>query len=313
MTFTRAEAYAPATVANLGVGFDIMGMALQEPGDKVEVEVKNAPGIEIVDIEGDTGQLPRDVSKNTAGVAAASTLRLLGENIGIWMKIKKGLPLASGLGSSAASAVAAAVAVNALFGSPLGLIELLPACLDGEALVSGYHADNIAPCLLGGITLVTGLRTDQIYQLPIPQSIHLALVTPDIAVPTSVARSVLPQSVSLGDMVWQTSAVARLVVAIFRGDVEAMAAAMEGDKVVEPARRHLIPYLEDMRRVAKEVGAYGLVVSGAGPTLCAICDRGDIAENVATAMKMAYYDAGIGSIARNTCISRTGSRLVRLS
>lgn len=313
MSFTRAEAYAPATVANLGVGFDIMGMALQEPGDNIEVEITNRPGVEIQAIEGDGGQLPHDASKNTAGVAALSVLRSLGEPCGIRMKIKKGLPLASGLGSSAASAVAAAVAVNAVLGSPLSPIQLLPACLDGEALVSGYHADNVAPCLLGGIRLVTNISVGQAYELPIPRSLCLALITPDIAVPTSLARSALPTSVSLADMVWQTGAVGRLVAAIFQGDIEAMAVAMESDKVVEPARAHLMPFLKEMRQVAKREGAYGLVISGAGPTLCALCDREEVSEKVARALELAYSDAGINSIARSTRVSEVGSRLICLT
>lgn len=312
MGFTRAEAYAPATVANLGVGFDIMGMALQEPGDYVEVEITDTPGVEIYAIEGDDGQLPRDASKNTAGVAALSVLRSLGETCGIRMKIRKGLPLASGLGSSAASAVGAAVAVNAVLGSPLSAIELLPACLDGEALVSGYHADNVAPCLLGGIRLVPNVSVSETYQLPIPESLYLALITPDIAVPTALARSALPTSVSLRDMVWQTGAVARLLTAIFQGDIRTMATAMESDRVVEPSREHLMPLLREMRRVAKQEGAYGLVISGAGPTLCALCDQKEIAERVANTLKTAYEVAGIISVARSTCVSETGCRLLCL-
>jgi homoserine kinase len=313
MTFTRAEAYAPATIANLGVGFDIMGMALQEPCDVVQVEIKDTPGVDILHIDGDGGLLSRDVSKNTAGVAAQSALRLMGETRGVNITVKKGLPLASGLGSSAASAVAAAVAVNAVLGSPLSLIELLPACLDGEASVSGYHADNVAPCLLGGIILVAGIHSAQIHRLPIPESIHLALITPGVAVPTIKARAVLPRMVSFDDLVAQTSAVARLMDAIYREDIEAMCVAMEDDRVIEPARMHLMPLLVEVRQVAKRAGAYGLIVSGAGPTLCAICDSEEIARSVAAAMKSTYDEAAISSVARHTRISQTGSRVILLS
>ena len=225
MTFTVAEAFAPATVANLGVGFDILGMALEEPGDIVRVERTSQPGVVIDQIDVDQGRLPRDPLKNTAGIAAGSVLKKIGAAAGVRLSIQKNLPLASGLGSSAASAVAAAVAVNAVFGAPLTRAELLPACLDGEAAVSGYHADNVAPCLFGGITLVTGTNADQITPLPVPDGIYLALVTPDVAVPTAEARAVLPKTVALHDMVAQTAAVARLVDAIHRGDVARMAAA----------------------------------------------------------------------------------------
>ncbi len=307
MLNTSAEAFAPATIANLGVGFDILGLALAEPGDVVRVEFREEPGAVIALIDGDNGKLPYDPAKNTACVAANSVLKQLGIEHGVSLSIYKGLPLASGLGSSAASAVAAAVAVNRLLGEPLSCEELLPASLEGEAAVSGYHADNVAPCLFGGITLVTGTDHAAIRRLPIPQGLYLALVTPDVAVPTAMARSVLPESVSLRTMVAQTGGVARLIDALYRSDLEAMAAAMEQDDVVEPARAHLMPKLAHMRVLAKQVGALGLVISGAGPTLCAICDVKETAERVANAMYQAYSEAGITSSARYTQISEEGS------
>ncbi len=309
MTITRAEAFAPATVANLGVGFDILGLALFEPGDIVRVEPCDEPGAHIQRIEGDGGRLPHDPLKNTACVAANSVLRQLGVKHGVSIVLEKHLPLASGLGSSAASAVAAAVAVNALLGQPLSDEELLPACLDGEAAVSGYHADNVAPCLFGGITLVTGTKADQIRKLPSPARTYLALITPDVEVPTALARSVLPANVSLKQMVAQTAAVACLIDAMYREDLEAMAHAMEADGVVESARAHLMPLLMEMRIIAKQAGALGLVISGAGPSLCAVCDSEFTAQKVAEAMKAGYDDAGIGSTARHTQIAPQGARV----
>jgi homoserine kinase len=312
MSFTVAEAFAPATVANLGVGFDILGLALCEPGDVIRVQRQSQEGVVIERIEGDQGQLPRDPMKNTAGIAASRVLNTLGLTEGVSLSLRKGLPLASGLGSSAASAVAAAVAVNALFGEPLSRGELLPACLEGEAAVSGYHADNVAPCLLGGITLVTGTNADQITPLPVPTGVYLALVTPDVAVPTAQARAVLPERIPLHEMVSQTAAVARLVDAIHRQDIPAMAVAMEQDCVVEPARAHLMPLLHAVRRTAKDNGALNLVISGAGPTLCALCDHEDTAKTVAEAMKGVYDSAGIESKARHTQIAVEGARVLRL-
>jgi homoserine kinase len=310
MMNTRAEAFAPATVANLGVGFDILGLALFEPGDIVRAEPSDEPGARIVSIEGDGGKLSHDLAKNTASVAANSVLKLLGTTQGVSIALEKGLPLASGLGSSAASAVAAAVAVNALFGQPLSAAELLPACLDGEAAVSGYHADNVAPCLYGGITLVTGVKADQIHKLPVPKGIYLALITPDVEVPTVLARSVLPESVSLKKMVSQTAAVALLMDSLYRADIEGMAAAMEADDVIEPARAHLMPLLAEMRIVAKQAGACGLVISGAGPTLCAVCEDESSAQRAAEAMKARYDEAGLRSVARVTGIAPEGARIL---
>ena len=238
MINARAEAFAPASMGNVGCGFDILGLAFEEPGDTVIVEPRDEPGAVIAAIEGDGGRLPRDAAKNSAAVAANSVLRLLGARQGVNITLHKNLPLASGLGSSAASAVAAAVAVDALYGMPLTLPQLLPACLDGEAAVSGYHPDNVGPSLLGGITLITGTSINEIRRLPVPDNLHCALVTPCIAVPTSQARAVLPEMVPLTRLVAQTGAVARLVDALHRGDLETMAAAMEGDRIIEPARAH---------------------------------------------------------------------------
>ena len=192
MAFSRAEAFAPATVANLGVGFDILGLALEGMGDRAVVEFQDAPGIVITDIQGDGGQLPREPERNVASVSARALLDHIGEQRGLRIKLVKGLPLSSGLGSSAASAVVTALALNALAGAPCTREELLPFCLEGEALVSGYHADNVAPCLLGGIVLVAGLTAEAIRPLPVPADLHLALVTPDFPVPTNEARLILP-------------------------------------------------------------------------------------------------------------------------
>jgi homoserine kinase len=305
MANTRAEAFAPATVANLGVGFDILGLALVEPGDTVQVEWRDEPGAVIVRIEGDGGKLPHDPAKNTACVAANSVLRQINASEGVGITLYKNLPLASGLGSSAASAVAAAVAVNQLFGEPLSRAELLPACLDGEAAVSGRHADNVAPSLFGGITLITG--TGEIRMLPIPESIYLALVTPDVAVPTATARAVLPKMILLSQMVEQTAAVASLVDAIYRQDAEAIADAMERDGIIEPARAHLMPKLAEMRVATKRAGALGLVISGAGPTLCAICQDSQTAKTVSQVMSAVYDEAAIQSNSYVTHISPQGA------
>lgn len=309
MSYTRAAAFAPATVANLGVGFDVLGLALVEPGDLVIAERRDTPGAAIRAIEGDDGKLPLEAKKNTACVAAESTLNLLRAPSGVWLTIKKGLPAASGLGSSAASAVAAAVAVNALFGEPVARGDLLPACLDGEAVASGYHPDNVAPALLGGITLATGLTASQIHQLPIPERLHLALVTPDHAVPTAEARAVLPPLIPLKAMVTQTSMIAALIDSIYRGDVPAMGYYMMRDGVVEPARAHLMPRLDECRAAAKEAGACGLVISGAGPTLCAICDTQRSAQLVAAALQEVYDAAEMRANAYASRVSTEGARV----
>ena len=309
---TRAEAYAPASMGNVGVGFDILGLAFHEPGDVVIAEWDEKPGASIAAIEGDGGKLPLEAASNTASVAVNALLKSLGSDAGIRLTIKKGLPLGSGLGSSAASAVAAVVAANALLDEPLHGEELLPACLEGEALVSGYHADNVGPCLLGGITLINSDDPTRIQtHLPVPADLHLALVTPNVTIFTADARGVLPQHISLKTMVAQTGAIARLVDALHRGDVREVGAAMESDYVIEPARRHLMPHLDAVRSIVHTTdGGCGLVISGAGPTLCAVCESEQAAAAVAGAMQRVYEDAGIAASVCHTCVDERGARVL---
>jgi homoserine kinase len=310
----RAEAFAPASMANVGVGFDILGLALQDAGDIVRAEWHDVPGVVMLAIEGDGGALTLDAAKNTASVAANAFLNCIGETQrGIGLTLFKNLPLASGLGSSAASAVAAVVAANALFGEPLAREDLLACALEGEALVSGYHADNVAPSLLGGLVLVTGTTPDQIRHLPIPSNMHLALITPDVAVPTAEARAVLPKEIPLKAMVSQTAAVARLMDALYRNDLHAAAAAMEQDTIIEPARAYLMPYLYEMRSAAKQAGALALVISGAGPTLCAICESEAVALHVSETMQRLYAEKGLESVVRHTKVDEVGARVLHSS
>ena len=307
MAFTRAEAFAPATVANLGVGFDILGLALVGMGDRAAVEFQESPEIVIADIQGDCGRLPRRADQNVAAVSARAFLRHMGEKRGVKIKLVKGLPLSSGLGSSAASAVASVMALNKLYGGPFTREELLPFCLEGEALVSGYHADNVAPCLLGGITLVAGITVEAIQPLPIPDNLHLALATPEVAVPTAQARAVLPPKISLKTLIYQTGKVARLVDALHRDDLSALADAMENDRVVEPARARLMPLLDEIRAASKQAGAAALFIGGAGPTLCAVCEDEHTAKRVAETMKLTYDAISMNCIAQATRVDRRGA------
>ena len=223
-------------------------------GDRAIVEWHDANALVIGDIQGDGGLLPRDPARNVATVAAKALLDHLGEGRGLKLSLVKGLPLSSGLGSSAASAVVAVVALNKLLGEPFSRRDLLPFCLEGEALVSGYHADNIAPSLLGGIVLVAGVSVEAIQPLPIPSALSLALATPDVQVPTNGARAILPAQVPLKTLVHHSGAVAKLVDALHRGDMAALGAAIEQDQVVEPARAALMPMLDEAREAVKAVG-----------------------------------------------------------
>lgn len=291
----RVEVRAPATVANLGAGFDILGMALETPYDVIIAERTDIPGVQIKSISGDGGKLPLEPAKNTAGIAAQAVLDQLGiKDTGACLTLHKGLPLASGLGSSAASAAGGAAAVNALYGSKLSPEDLIPAAVEGEAAVSGRHADNVAPALMGGIVLVTGVRPDQCYRLPTPPNLWLTIVTPEVAVPTKEARAVLPNQIALGTMVKQTASAALLIHALHSGDLRLLGQAVEGDGVIEPARAHLMPGLEAIRAASRERGALATIISGAGPTLCAFSASKSTADRVLEGMFHVFYEMGIG-------------------
>lgn len=289
----KVEAFAPATMANIGPGFDVLGLAFADPSDRVVAERTETPGVTIAAIHGDGGKLSLDAAKNTAGVSAAYVLKQIGAKEGIQLTVYKGLPLASGMGSSAASAVAGAMAANAVFGNPIPQRDLLEACVEGEATVSGRHADNVAPALFGGIVLVTGVTADTVIPLPTPPGLIFALVTPGVGVPTAEARAVLPKQISLHDMVHQTGAVGRLVAAICLNDVNLLARSMEEDHIVEPARAHLMPGLREVRTEAAKLGALATTISGAGPTLCTLCPSQEIAERVSAASHAIYDQLGL--------------------
>lgn len=289
----KVEAFAPATMANIGPGFDVLGLAFADPSDRVVAERTETPGVTIAAIHGDGGKLSLDAEKNTAGVSAAYVLKQIGAKEGIRLTVYKGLPLASGMGSSAASAVAGAMAANAVFGNPIPQRDLLEACVEGEATVSGRHADNVAPALFGGIVLVTGVTADTVIPLPTPPRLIFALVTPGVGVPTAEARAVLPKQISLHDMVHQTGAIGRLVAAICLNNVELLARAMEEDHIVEPARAHLMPGLHEVRAEAAKLGALATTISGAGPTLCTLCPSQEVAERVSAASRAIYDQLGL--------------------
>lgn len=305
------RAFAPATVANLGPGFDILGMAVTEPGDIVTVRESSQPGVIITRVNG--AGLPLDATQNTAGIAAEYVRQQIAPQAGVELELDKGLPLASGLGSSAASAVAAAVAVNGLFGNPLSPIELLPALLEAEAAVSGRHLDNVAPALLGGIVLVTGIGADDVDQLPVGRNIFdacIALVTPDIAVPTVQARAVLPPTVPLKTVVDQTKGIARLLHAIYTDDVQALGHAMMQDHIIEVAREHLIPHLAEARQAALTHGALAAIISGAGPTICILAENESVAQNSGAAVQAIFHSNNIQAVLRVVHPARRGAYII---
>lgn len=286
----EVRVFAPASVSNLGSGFDILGLALRAPGDTVVARRVGGTGVRIAAVEGDGGVLPRDET-NTAAVAAAATLRRAGLVCGIELEVHKGMPIGTGMGSSAASAAAAALATNLLVGSPLRKEELVEPCIEAEAMVSGRHADNVAPSLLGGLILVRSIDPLDILRLPVPPGLVVVVVTPDFSLSTRLARAALPEMVPLREMVRNTANVATLVAACYSGDLTLFGRGVT-DEVVTPARAPLIPGCNEVIAAALDAGALGSSISGAGPSIFALCHSERRAGQVAEAMRTAFRDAG---------------------
>lgn len=302
----EATAYAPGSASNLGPGFDCLGVAFTRRGDRVQARRVPGRGVS-VDFVSDQ-RIPKDPARNTAAIAAAAVCRRLGSEAGLALAVSKGLPLAGGMGGSAASAVAGAVAADAVLGGGLSRTALLEAALEAEAVVAGRHADNVAPSLLGGAVLVLGLDPLQLVPVTVHRSLSLVLATPGYPVATADARAVLPETVPRGDAVAQAAALASLVVALERGDGELLRAAMV-DRIAEPPRRAFYRGYDAARAAALEAGALAVAVSGAGPTVVAFA-RQERRAAVAAALVAGYRSAGVDAAAHEAEVDRDGARLV---
>ena len=303
------KVFAPGTVANLGPGFDVLGLALEQPGDTVAVRRTGTPGIRIASIEGDAGVLPREPEKNTAGIAALEVLRRAGSREGVELSLTKGLPLGSGLGSSAASAAAAAVGVNRLLGDPLTPLDVVACCVEAETAVSGRHADNVAPAVLGGLVLVRTVDPLDVWRLPVPPELHIVVVTPVFELSTRVAREALPDTVPMGTLVQNSANLSALIHALHSNDLELLGHALD-DKIVTPARSPLIPGCDQVIDAARQAGALGSSISGAGPSVFALCASKSPTDAVAAAMRDAFSGAGLESSSVVSPADCPGARLV---
>lgn len=291
-TATSARAFAPAGVGNLGVGFDILGHTIDGPVDRALVRRIERPGVRIAAIRGRAPDLPRDPERNTAGRALIAFARALHLPFGLEIELDKGIPLGSGLGGSAASAVAALVAANALLDTPLPREALYPFAREGEAVASGSDAgDNVGPMLLGGLVLAT---RERLIPLAVPAWLHCAAVHPDQMLETRRARAVLAEPYALADFVRQSERLAQLLIGVMRGDAALIRAGLD-DVLVEPRRASLIPGFADAKAAALAAGALGAGISGAGPTVFAWCDSRTAAHAAAVAMQSAFAQRGIAA------------------
>jgi homoserine kinase len=299
-------AYAPGSASNLGPGFDCLGLAFTGKGDRVTARRAAELGVKVIAVS--DARIPKDADRNTASIAARAVLNRAGSSAGIELEVQKGLPLAGGMGGSAASAVAGAVATDALLGSRLGQEELLACALEAEAAVAGRHLDNLAPALYGGAVLVVGIDPPKLTRLNVHANVGIVLVTPAYEVRTAEARAALPAQVPRGDAIAQAGHFARLVLGLERGDPELLRSCME-DRIAEPARRGMFPGFEQARAAALAAGAHGACVSGAGPTALALCEAKN-AEKVGAAMASAYGAAGHEAAVHVAQVDAHGARLL---
>lgn len=310
-TVNYIKAFAPATVANVACGFDIFGFAIQEPGDTVEIRRKEEPGIVIRDITGDEGRLPRDAEKNSVTFVMFHLLKHLGiTDFGCEVTLHKNMPLGSGMGSSAASAVAGVVALNALLGSPLSKKELLPFAMEGERIASGSaHADNVGPSLLGGFVVIRSYKPLDIFTIPVPEDLYCTLVHPDIEINTKDARYILREEVSLKNTIAQMGNVAGLVTGLMQSDYDLIGRSMV-DVIIEPVRSILIPEFNAVKEAALTQGALGCSISGSGPSMFALSRGMENARKAGEAMQSTFLRAGIESSMHLSSINQGGARVL---
>lgn len=287
-----AIAEAPSSVGNVATGFDILGHTIAGPVDRVTARVIDEAVVRVRSIEGVVVDLPRDPERNTA-LRALSTFRsALGVSFGIEIDLVKGIPLGSGMGGSAASAVAALVAANALLHEPVGQLDLYPFAVEGEAAASGSrHGDNVGPMLAGGLTLAA---SDRLIRLPVPPGLMCVLVHPHFVLETRLARAALQMPYAISAFVPQTDHLAQLIAGLYTRDLPAIRRGLE-DVLIEPRRAHLIPGFGAVKRAALSAGALGASISGGGPSVFAWFEHRDAAEAAVLPMQKAFQDAGLES------------------
>jgi homoserine kinase len=287
------KVFAPATVANVASGFDVLGFALEKPGDTVRLTRQAGKRVDLVAVEGDGGRLPLDPARNTAGVAVTRFLESRGWPFGVQLVLEKGMPLASGLGSSAASAVAGVVAANLLAGEPCSPRDLLPFTLQAEQVACGAaHADNVAPALLGGFVLIRSYEPLDIVRLPVPRGLAAATAHPHTEIRTEDARRILKKDVRLADAVRQWGNLAALVASLYEGNLDLLGRSLQ-DVVAEPRRAMLIPGFAEVKAAALSAGALGCSISGSGPSMFALCASLDTAWAAGRSMQETFRRVGL--------------------
>jgi len=296
--------FAPATIANLSCGFDILGLALEGVGDRMHLELTDTPGVQIRKVRG--MDLPLEASRNVAGVAAQALLEAAEYRGGVAIDIEKRIKPGSGIGSSAASSAGAVWGLNQLLGAPFPPARLVGFAMKGEELASGTaHADNVAPALMGGITLVRSTRPLDLARVHCPEALHTCVLHPQIELKTSDARKILKTHIPLQKGIRQWGNVGGLITGLFTEDYGLISRSLE-DVIVEPVRSLLIPGFEPMRQAALEAGALGFGISGSGPSVFALTRGPETAQAVASALTSVYAGIGIPFEIHVSGVSREG-------
>ncbi|MGF1923725.1 MAG: homoserine kinase [Bacteroidia bacterium] len=307
----EVKVFAPATVANVVCGFDVLGFAVNEPGDEVVMRLVDEPGVRLLKITGDDGRLPLDSAKNTVSASVQHYLKHLDRvDVGVEIELHKKMPIGSGLGSSSASTVAGLFAINQLMGNLLTPRELVPFAMMGEELACGYgHADNVAPALMGGFVLIRSYEPLDIIALPTPTNLFAAIVYPEVDVPTKDARQMIRSKVLLKDAVTQWGNVAGLVSGLFLNDIDLVGRSMK-DVLIEPVRSILIPGFETLRSLAMENGAVGFGISGSGPSVFALAKDEDTARKITVAQQEHLAKLKINCNAYVSSVNANGPRVI---
>jgi homoserine kinase len=300
--------YAPATIANVGPGFDLLGLAIDTPGDIIEMEAVDEDAHMIIN---DTGSpLPEDPLGNVASVAVDALCEHLGESQKFMIRFVEKIPPGSGIGSSAASAAGAVFGANELLGNPLGTKELIPFAMKGEEVASGSaHADNVAPALLGGFTLVHSYQPLEIIEIKAPDRLFCSVVHPDISIATSDSRRILKEMVPMQTAIRQSGKLAGLITGLLRSDYQLIGSSLE-DYIAEPERAFLIPGYYRIKQVALDAGALGAGISGSGPSVFALSNDGDLAGTIGREMSSVFSDLKIQCSVFVSAVNRTGVSLM---
>jgi homoserine kinase len=305
------KVFAPASVTNVSCGFDIMGFAIDGPGDELKLKITNKPGIVISKITGDKGKLPLQVEKNTAGAAVAALAKHLNIKKGIDIEIRKKMSLESGLGSSAASAVAGVFALNKIFGEPLSKKDLLPFALEGEKLTCGGtpHADNVSASLYGGFIVVRSLNPLDVISIDVPENLYCTIIHPDIEIRTGDTRKILKKQILLSDAVQQWGNVASLIAGLLKKDYKLIGRSLQ-DVIIEPIRSILIPGFNDIKQAALDAGALGCSISGSGPSIFAFSNSKKVANVIGKKMQEVLSKLDIASDLYISKINKEGPRVI---